>query len=483
MPLIRPQLPPTAALLTGVVVAISLIDVPARAEVTLPDCPAMTGWAAGYDKKAKWQPNDLGSRHWFPAIFAAPETTALFGKPVLEWNSDEAKAVAKALQACEKTLTQEKRYTERNAVSDLRSWASRNVANYIEKAGKARAEFAEAFAALAQEQPSPGLLLFYAGFARLGDGREGYSAANQAASQLSGTAQASARAALAAARDLPQVELRDRIAPEAAKRTEATRGAVRDRLLADIAHIPASLPGLDALGGLRRTLAKDYAAVFPPADRQAVSDAIGHREAAVGKEIADQMIADINGAIDGMPAFNNIAVQTNPQLLKRLPPAEAARVRSAADAKAERVAEALLPIFERTLADLAVSDESVDALEGPILADIRQSMASAPSVRSRFEEAAAARRAEIVAALTKAEAGPLRGRHYADPKIGMKLEFVDRERVFVTTPDGQTAAGTYTEEKDGRVVITLPGSSTVLTREGGRLIGGPIALRRVEPAR
>src|SRR5690606_39275156 len=101
------------------------------------------------------------------------------------------------------------------------------------KAGKARAEFAEAFAALAQEQPSPGLLLFYAGFARLGDGREGYSAANQAASQLSGTAQASARAALAAARDLPQVELRDRIAPEAAKRTEATRGAVRDRLLAD----------------------------------------------------------------------------------------------------------------------------------------------------------------------------------------------------------------------------------------------------------
>ncbi|HEY9566894.1 MAG TPA: hypothetical protein VIR38_02290, partial [Thalassobaculum sp.] len=75
----------------------------------------------------------------------------------------------------------------------------------------------------------------------------------------------------------------------------------------------------------------------------------------------------------------------------------------------------------------------------------------------------------------------LRGWHYADRQGRMKLEFVDRTRVFVTDARGQTAAGTYTEEKDGRVVVTLPGQSVVLTREGRRLLGGPVELRRFEP--
>src|SRR3546814_13699188 len=82
------------------------------------------------------------------------------------------------------------------------------------------------------------------------------------------------------------------------------------------------------------------------------------------EKVADLMIADIDAATDGMPAFNNIVTQTNPQLLKRLPAAEAARVRAAADAKADRVGEALLPVFEKNLADLSVSDESIDALDG-----------------------------------------------------------------------------------------------------------------------
>src|SRR3546814_16336948 len=104
------------------------------------------------------------------------------------------------------------------------------------------------------------------------------------------------------------------------------------------------------------------------------------------------MIADIDAAADGMPAFNNIATQTDPQLLKRLPAAEAARVRAAADAKAERVGSALLPVFEKNLADLAVSDESIDALDGPTPADVRRSMAPAPAVRVRLAPAAEARR-------------------------------------------------------------------------------------------
>src|SRR3546814_19947923 len=104
----------------------------------------MTQWAGGYEKNAKWEPNDLGSRHWFPAIFAAPETAALFGKPVLEWSPEAAKAIAKALRACEKSLTRAKRYPERHAVSEVRTWASRTYATTIYTAGQARAGFARA---------------------------------------------------------------------------------------------------------------------------------------------------------------------------------------------------------------------------------------------------------------------------------------------------------------------------------------------------
>jgi hypothetical protein len=45
--------------------------------------------------------------------------------------------------------------------------------------------------------------------------------------------------------------------------------------------------------------------------------------------------------------------------------------------------------------------------------------------------------------------------------------------VFVKNPLGQTLAGTCTEERDGRVVVTLNNESIVLAREGKRLVGGP----------
>ncbi len=475
---------PGVALSLAVPLALSLVllgaAAPARAAVTLPDCPAMTKWAGGYEKNAKWEPNDLGSRHWFPAIFAAPETAAVFGKPVLDWTPDEAKTIAKALHDCEKALSKAKRYEERNAVSEVRTWASRNVANYLEKSAVARSEYDQALGALAQAEPSPGLLAFYTGMARIGGGRDGYNTAQRATGQLTGDVQKVARAALSSARDLPQAELKDRIGPEAAKRVESQRVAVRDAIAADIARMPASAQGLDALSGMRNALAKDYATVFPREDMTALTGAIGTRETAIGTEIADMMIADIEAASDGMPAFNNIATQVNSPLLRRLPPAQASRVRAAADAKAETVGNALMPAFQKNLADLPVEDASIDNLDGPTLAYVRQSLAPAPAVRTRFEQAVAARRNEIVGALTKAEAGAMRGRHYADRAGRIKMEFVDRTRVFVTAPDGQTAAGTYTEEKDGRVVVTLPNTSMVLTREGRRLTGGPVELRRVD---
>src|SRR3546814_16735809 len=130
------------------------------------------------------------------------------------------------------------------------------------------------------------------------------------------------------------------------------------------------MAGLDALANLRRVLAEDYADVFPQEDRQALNAAIGRRETAVGEKVADLMIADIDAATDGMPAFNNIVTQTNPQLLKRLPAAEAARVRAGADATAERDGGAWLRVFEEDYAERAVSAGSNAARSGPAPAQV-----------------------------------------------------------------------------------------------------------------
>src|SRR5690606_29634790 len=275
---------------------------------------------------------------------------------------------------------------------------------------------------------SPGLLAFYAGLARIGAGRDGLNRAQQATHQLPPNVQNAARAALTAARDLPQAELEARIGPAAAERADSQRGAVRARIEGDIAGVPASMQGLDALAAMRNALARDYATVFPPADMTALTQALAARETAIGTDIADAVVADIEAAPDGMPAFDTIGSYTAGPLLSRLPPPQAARIRAAADAKAAKVGEALLPTFRKNLADLPVEDASIDNLDGPTLAYVRQSLAPAPTLQPLFQKEVATRRAEIIAALDKAEAGTLRGRHYADRHGQVKLEFVDRTR-------------------------------------------------------
>ncbi|MFN7022697.1 MAG: RusA family crossover junction endodeoxyribonuclease, partial [Phycisphaerales bacterium] len=101
-----------------------------------------------------------------------------------------------------------------------------------------------------------------------------------------------------------------------------------------------------------------------------------------------------------------------------------------------------------------------------VLPGVRAWPASANEEKARFEQEAVGRRAEIVARLNRAESGALRGRVYEGD--GVTFEFVDRTRVFVKSPLGQTLAGTYTEERDGRIVVTLNNESMVLSREGRR---------------
>ncbi|WP_333673360.1 hypothetical protein [Elioraea tepidiphila] len=101
-----------------------------------------------------------------------------------------------------------------------------------------------------------------------------------------------------------------------------------------------------------------------------------------------------------------------------------------------------------------------------------------PEQQGAVTAAATARRAALVTRLKRAESRSLRGRVYEGD--GVSFEFVDRTRVFVKSVLGHTLAGSYTEERDGRVVVTLNAESVVLAREGKRLVGGPTLLTRTK---
>jgi hypothetical protein len=72
----------------------------------------------------------------------------------------------------------------------------------------------------------------------------------------------------------------------------------------------------------------------------------------------------------------------------------------------------------------------------------------------------------------------MRGRIYEGDIV--KIEFLDRTRVVLTAPGAPPVPGTYTEEADGRVSITAGPMSMVMTREGKRLVAGPVEVRRVQ---
>jgi hypothetical protein len=87
------------------------------------------------------------------------------------------------------------------------------------------------------------------------------------------------------------------------------------------------------------------------------------------------------------------------------------------------------------------------------------------------------RQRAIVDGPNRAEAGALAGR--TDETPALSVDVVDGTRVLVKDRAGQTMAGTCAEEADGRVVVTPQGRAGVFTRQGRRLVNGPMRLDRM----
>jgi hypothetical protein len=470
-----------AGLVPAALLTIPLLASPAAATLRIPDCDGLAAWAKAYERGAQWKPNDLGTRHWFPPPFAAQETEALFGKPVLAWSVDEANELARVLRACERPLRAANRLAERNDVNAMGTYAGTNVARYLTVLAEARQAVPESLAALESAPPSQQMLQFWSALSRATT-RQGFNAANQATGQLQGDAQAQARTLMAALRDLPEGEIGPAVVQVASARAGAMRASVREQttaeIVAEIAAMPASAQSLQALAAAPQAYRQRHAALLGPEEFRAIDEAIAARRAAIGDEAEKQVVSRIAAIAPGAPAFLAIDREAPEALLRILPPANAGRVRAAADAQRQKTAEALVPAFQQELAALPETQEGIDMIDGTIKPSLAAWPQSAAGFKPRFAEAAEARRAAILAVVNRAERGSLRGRVY-ESRGGFSLEFVDRTRVFFKQGQ-QTAAGTYTEEADGRVVVTVNNQSMVLAREGRKLTGGPTDFTRTK---
>lgn len=466
----------------GMIVAGCLCALPgvALAQLRTPACPDLTAWAGTINLNDRWAPNGFGPpTHPLPARFFAAESTALFGKPLLDWSQDDIKAANAAVQECRAQAQRERRSADRQALNRAGSALSGLLARYLAAVATAQQQIAGANTALTAAPASLPQLAFDSALSRLAEDRQALGRLGQMTRPLPPAAAQPARALLAALRDVPAPVLDAAVRQPAAQRAAAKRDEVRDAVLKEIAGIPAGPQGLAQLDRLGQALRAQ--AVFTDADRAAFATAASQRRDAITEEMTTALIQQIAAAPVSAPeGFVHIDQYTDDRLLRLLPPPAAARVREAATQRRKEVADKAFETVQAQLAALPATDESLDRIDGQVLPAIAAWPASAGTEKARFTEAANARRATILAAVNREEAGSLRGRVYEAAGGFGKLEFVDRSRVILTAGD-QSRAGTWEEQRDGRIFVTIPPDGTlVLTREGARLIGAGAPLKRVK---
>lgn len=443
-------------------------------------CDAIGTWAQEINLSDRWTPNNLGqARHSLPRHLFSPATEALFGKPALAWSQDEVKANAARIRECAAELPRDRGAArQRQALNRAGSAVSGLLADYLVNIGTAQGQIAGAVATLEALPPNVHTLRFNAALANLGVDRQSANQLNQTIATLPREQQAAARTLINALRDLPQQTIDGTVKTDAAKRAEALRPAARDALIAEINATQASIPGLGMLDRISTAVRNEPAGVFGQTDQEAIAKAITERRAGIGGAIANELVQEISTTPEAPEGFVALDRYTDERLLRLLPPAEAGKVREAAAARRKNVADAVLKSLQAELAALPDSDESLEVIDNQVLPGIQSWPVSASAEKPRFVEAAKTRREAILAAVTRAESGSVRGRVYEAPDGVAKLEFVDRRRV-IFTQHGEAKAGTYEEERDGRILVTIPPAGTlVLTREGARLTGAGIPLRR-----
>lgn len=265
---------------------------------------------------------------------------------------------------------------------------------------------------------------------------------------------------------------------------KARHEAIENALLAEeearIAAAPATVEGLNQLRMAQQSPVKE---VLSPERVAALDGKIAARREEIGGVVTDEQIKGLDAfpaTLAGLSDLDNFKSGTMRGLEALVGPAAAAKFGEAATKRATSIGEQAFDPFREALGEmpateegLAEFDNALKEVEGPV------SGLETP-LRDRYVEAAAERRAEIVAAVEKEDARlaklPLSGGVFTDRETGAKLEFRDRSRVYLTIFN-ETTEAQYEVDGD-RVIIRMPTANQVFTRQGAWIRGSDLNFKR-----
>ena len=250
--------------------------------------------------------------------------------------------------------------------------------------------------------------------------------------------------------------------------------------LALVASVPNDFQGLQLLPQLRNELLQAPEGFVAEAGRAAIDAAIEEKQVALGGEVSQDLLVRIDALPLESKSFAALDGYADERILRLLAAEEAGKIRAAAEQRRAAMAEELFALLTEELEGFDDSEKSLAVIDTILLPDINGWPASAAAYKERFRQPVLDKRGAILAVLTEAEGGPLRGRTYADRGGNLKLEFAAGNKVYVSSAGQQTIAASYEEDGDTRVLVTLPQGTLVFTREARWLTGGPAPLERID---
>jgi hypothetical protein len=250
--------------------------------------------------------------------------------------------------------------------------------------------------------------------------------------------------------------------------------------LAMVDSVSADFRGLQLLPQLRDELLKAPAGLVGAAELAAIDAAIADKQTALGGKVTQDLLVQIEAVPLESKAFATLDGYSDERVLRLLSTEDAAKIHGAAGERRAEVGEELFELLTDELAGFDDTEQSLAVIDTILLPDINGWPASAAEYKDRFRQPVLEKRGEILAELTEAESGPLRGRVYADRGGSLKLEFADGGKVYVSAAGSQTIVASYEEDGETRVLVTLPQGTLVFTREARWLTGGPAPLERID---
>ncbi|WP_340117525.1 hypothetical protein [Pelagibius sp. 7325] len=250
--------------------------------------------------------------------------------------------------------------------------------------------------------------------------------------------------------------------------------------LALVESVSTDFRGLQILPQLREELLKAPMGFASETDLAAIEAAVAEKQAALGGKVTQDLLVQIEAVPLESKAFAALDGLADERALRLLSTEDVARIREAAGERRSEVGEELFDLLTDELDGFDDSEQSLAVIDTILLPDINGWPASAAEYKDRFRQPVLEKRGEILAELTEAESGPLRGRVYADRGGSLKLEFADGGKVYVSAAGSQTIVAAYEEDGETRVLVTLPQGTLVFTREARWLTGGPAPLERID---